>query len=135
MEQAEKVHNQIRGAITGGLANVWHRKNVAGETKINHLYFENDKVVSRDSVWPMTHSTGIDFNSLYPFSMGSIRTPFNPYDNGVMYMTGNLKEYSDDHDRIKVLFESMYNTRYQDSDEDAKNGSVFIITIKAHMPK
>jgi hypothetical protein len=89
-EQAVKVHDQIRGGITGGLSNVWHRRNIAGETKINHLYYEKNKVVSRDSENIMTHVIGTDFNSLYPSAYGSIRTPWNPYDNGVMYMPGDL---------------------------------------------
>ncbi|GHU18507.1 hypothetical protein FACS189472_06950 [Alphaproteobacteria bacterium] len=144
--RAEKVHNQIRGGMTGGLSNVWHRRNIAGETKIKHLYVEEYadplinkqllyRVVSRDSKWTMTHVIGIDFNSLYPFSMGSVRAPWNPYQNGIMYMPGNLKEYSDDPVRARELFESMFNQRYHKTDADAKRGCLFAVTVKAHMPQ
>ncbi|GHU18657.1 hypothetical protein FACS189472_07300 [Alphaproteobacteria bacterium] len=92
-EQAVLVHDRIRGAIAGGMAQVWHRYNVAGETKINHLSVAADgKVESTDSEHVMTNVIGTDWNSLYPFSMGSIRTPWNPYDNGVMYMPANLMD-------------------------------------------
>ncbi|GHU21130.1 hypothetical protein FACS189472_13550 [Alphaproteobacteria bacterium] len=133
-EQAEKVHNQIRSGITGGLSNVWHRKNISGETKINHLCVDSlNRVVSRDSSWTMNHANGVDFNSLYPFSVGSIRTPSNPCDNGLMYMPGNLREYSDDPIRVKELFNETYNKRHQENDEDAKNGYHIFVTPKAHM--
>jgi hypothetical protein len=66
--------------------------------------------------------------------MGSVRTPWNPYDNGIMYMPANLKEYSKDPMRVKVLFEEMFNRRCPTNDADAKNGCVFIMTVKAHMP-
>jgi hypothetical protein len=157
MEQPEKVHNQIRGGITGGLSNVWHRKNIGGKTKINKVYVEETesmsrinepmnntdgedkqtsfRVISKDNANEMTHVIGVDFNSLYPFSMGSIRVPWNPYDNGIMYMPGTLKEYSDDPVRAKQLFEQIYAKRYTKCDAEAKNGDIFIITLKAHMPE
>jgi hypothetical protein len=55
--------------------------NIAGETKINHLSYdiENNKVISKDSDNIMTHCLGTDFNSLYPFSMGSILSEQNNY--------------------------------------------------------
>jgi hypothetical protein len=52
-----------------------------------------------------------------------------------MYRPGNLKEYSDDPVNVKELFELMYNRRYQTNDADAKDGSVFLVTLKVYMPQ
>jgi hypothetical protein len=132
------VHNQIRSGITGGLSNVWHRKNIAGETMINKLYYQEigstQEVISMDTTWPMTHSTGIDANSLYPSSSGSIKVPWNPYDNGVMYMPGNLLLHTKNEESARNIFAEIYATRYQNTDEEAKQGLLFIATIKGHIP-
>jgi hypothetical protein len=72
----EAVYHLLRNGITGGFSNVMHRVNIAGETKVNHFSIEDDHVISKDTENIMTHVMGVDFNSLYPFSMGSIRRPW-----------------------------------------------------------
>jgi hypothetical protein len=71
----EAVHDLIRNGITGGLSNVMHRINIGGETKINKFHYKDGKVISKDTENTMTHAIGVDFNSLYPFCYGSIKTP------------------------------------------------------------
>jgi hypothetical protein len=66
--------------------------------------------------------------------MGSIRVPWNPYDNGVMYMPANLKRYTNDPIEAKQLFDEIYAKRYCKTDEEAKKGYFFVMTVKAHMP-
>jgi hypothetical protein len=122
-EVAELVYHLLRNGITGGLANVMHRINIAGQTKINHFEIKDQKVVSKDSENVMTHVMGVDFNSLYPFSMGSVRRPWIQYDNGKMYMPASLIEYSSDPVRAKELLDLIMQTRFTEGDDDAENGT------------
>jgi hypothetical protein len=130
-----EVHDLIRNGITGGLSNVMHRVNIAGETKINKFYYETGKVISKDTDNVMTHAIGVDFNSLYPFCYGSIRTKWNPYDNGVMYMPGRLIKYESNSVEARKLLDECIATRYQNHDEDAKKGMLFVVKLRAHMPE
>jgi hypothetical protein len=141
---AEKVYHRLRNGITGGLSNVMHRVNIAGETKINHLYIEEFadpkinkqslfRVVSKDSEKILSHIMGVDFNSLYPFSMGSIRRPWIQYDNGIMYMPAQLKEYSDDSDKARKMFDTIFESRFAKSDEEARNGLLMVASLKGHV--
>jgi hypothetical protein len=73
------------------LSNVHNRKNIKGVDTIKNLEFVDNKVYIIDTNNIITHIIGIDFNNLYPSSYSSLPHPFNPYTNGIMYMTGPLK--------------------------------------------
>ena len=49
------------------------RVNINGETKINKLSFDNNKVISRDTNNMQTGIIGLDFNSLYPSVFSSTK--------------------------------------------------------------
>jgi hypothetical protein len=70
----ENVIRQLQEAIVGGLSNVWHGSNIAGETYINYLTYDKEKrkVYSRDTENVVTHITGVDFNAVYPSAYSSI---------------------------------------------------------------
>ncbi|KAA6402852.1 MAG: hypothetical protein EZS28_001621 [Streblomastix strix] len=78
----EEVYQILRSGITGGLSQVMHRYNVAGETKINQLKFINGKVISQDTDHIMTHLLRLDFNCQYPSVMSSEPHKFIKYAGG-----------------------------------------------------
>jgi hypothetical protein len=82
------VVEQMQEAIVGGLNNVLHRSNIAGEIFINYLTYEfiHKKIYSTNTKNLVTHITGVDFNALYPSAYSSIP-------NKMIGYTGNLKEY------------------------------------------
>ncbi|KAA6385457.1 MAG: hypothetical protein EZS28_019016 [Streblomastix strix] len=90
----EDVYQILRSGITGGLSQVMHRYNVAGETKINQLKYINGKVISKDTDHIMTHLQTLDFNCQYPSVMSSephkfIKYTGGPFDmNRVHYICG-----------------------------------------------
>ena len=86
----EDVYHLLRKGITGGMSNVLHRLNIKGQTPINHLVYEDDRIKSINSKYKVTHVTGIDFNSLYPSVYSSIEHPFIPYTDHKMYMPGSV---------------------------------------------
>jgi hypothetical protein len=131
--KAEKTYHLLRNGITGGLSNVMHRVNIAGETKINHFITKSGKVYSKDTDNVMTHVMGLDFNSLYPFAMGSIRRPWIQYDNGIMYMPATLKDYIDDPRAAHRKFKEIFETRFAKSDEEAKKGLLMVVSVKGHI--
>ncbi|KAA6378633.1 MAG: hypothetical protein EZS28_025840 [Streblomastix strix] len=67
----EEIYQILRSGITGGLSQVMHRYNVAGETKINQFKFINGKVISQDTDHIMTHLLTLYFNCQYPSVMSS----------------------------------------------------------------
>ncbi|KAA6392810.1 MAG: hypothetical protein EZS28_011661 [Streblomastix strix] len=75
----EEVYQILRSGITGGLSQVMHRYNAAGETKINQLKFINGKVFSQDTDHIMTHLLTLDFNCQYPSVMSSELHKFIKY--------------------------------------------------------
>jgi hypothetical protein len=89
----EETIKHLENCKYGGLSNVMHRHNVAGETHINHFRFEDGKVISYDETFIMTHVTSQDFNGLYPSVRASIKNPNCPYTDNVMYQE-DLKEES-----------------------------------------
>jgi hypothetical protein len=122
----EKVINQLQRGITGGLSNVLHRKNIAGETHINKFYYdaENKKVISKDLPSVVTHITGIDFNSLYPSVYSSTKNELIEYTDHRMMMPGKIMNYycGEEH---KTEMMSIINGREE----------LFIASIKAHIPE
>ncbi|KAA6367322.1 MAG: hypothetical protein EZS28_037151, partial [Streblomastix strix] len=81
----EEVYQILRSGITGGLLQVMHRYNVAGETKINQLKFINGKVISQDTDHTMTHLLTLDFNCQYPSVMSSEPHKFIKYTGGRIF--------------------------------------------------
>ena len=86
----ENEYRSLRDNIVGGLSNVMHRVNVSGETHINKLYYEQNKVISRNTNNIVSKIIGLDFNSLYPSVFSSKQHEFNRYHGGIMYMPGSL---------------------------------------------
>jgi hypothetical protein len=82
----EVTYRILRDGITGGLATVGHRVNLAGVTKINKYHITGGKVYSRDTQHIMTHICGCDFSSLYPSVCSSLPHPFIPYTQHKMWM-------------------------------------------------
>jgi hypothetical protein len=54
---SDEGYQLLRKGITGGISNVMHRYNIAGETRINHYQYdkENKCIYSIDSDYVMTH--------------------------------------------------------------------------------
>jgi hypothetical protein len=106
---------------TGGLANVMHKVNKAGETKINHLFYEKGKVISRDTENITTHITSFDASSQYPSAYGSIENEMIDYTNNTLFMPGRLiKHYTNKEEILQII-----NNR----------NLLFITRIKGHIPE
>ena len=117
----EDVIKLIRKGTTGGLANVLHCENIAGETQINKWFLKDGVVHSRNLKWVMTHGLVYDFNSLYPSVSCSKENKLNPYTNNRMYMPSRLDYYTTDKKKIK----EMINDRNIDR--------LFIVSLKGHI--
>ncbi|KAA6391872.1 MAG: hypothetical protein EZS28_012598, partial [Streblomastix strix] len=89
----EEIYQILRSGITGGLSQVMHRYNVAGETKINYLKYINGKVISQDTDHTMTHLLTLDVNCQYPSVMSSEPHKFIKYSafdmNRMHYICGD----------------------------------------------
>ena len=120
----ERVYDYLRKGITGGLSNVHHRINIAGKTKINHLWYANQRVYSKDSQHIMTHFLGLDFNSLYPSSFSSNENSNIPYTNHKMYMPGRLiKEFLTVSEAEKAEARKIIMSK----------NNLFIVALKGHI--
>ena len=86
----EPDYNIMRRFITGGLSNVFNRLNIAGQTKITKLYYENLEIKARKTDHVVTNICGLDANSLYPSSFSSQPHKFIPYSGGRMLMPGKI---------------------------------------------
>jgi hypothetical protein len=97
-----RVVEQMQNAIVGSLNNVWHKSNIAGETHISYLTYENinKKVYNINTENILTHITGVDFNALYPSAYSSIPNEMIGYTGNMILMPGNFKEYITDKQRI-----------------------------------
>jgi hypothetical protein len=69
-----------------------NRINIANETKIKQLVYDEGKVKVIETNNVITNIIGLDFNSLYPSVMSSQFHPSNPYTSGKMFMAGTVKE-------------------------------------------
>jgi hypothetical protein len=137
----EKTYHILRDGITGGLANVGHRYNYAGETKINRFYWESNgdgtnKMVSRDTEWVMTHVCGCDWSSLYPSACSSNPHPFIPYTGRRMWMPGyeagrlDMKNSTQDEMRRVILTPDRWEC---ESTERIERLPWFIAVVKGHI--
>ena len=111
----EAVYHSIRKSITGGISNVLHRMNLRGITHINKYRFDaiHNKIISYDTEYVITHVVGIDFNSLYPSSFGSIKHSFNKYHGGIMYMPGRFLNRYNVYDENGVKNNKIYDICYK----------------------
>jgi hypothetical protein len=115
---------------TGGLSNVFHRYNVAGETFINKLYYLDNKIISKDTPNIMTHICGVDFNSLYPSVYSSIKSNLIEYTGGVMYMPGRVLNYYSSKTNQKFLRRLIEKGRF-----DPVPKFIFMATVKGYIPE
>ncbi|KAA6385259.1 MAG: hypothetical protein EZS28_019215 [Streblomastix strix] len=101
----DEGYKLLRNGITGGLSQVLHRYNTAGQTKINHFEFdqENRYIYSIDSDYVMTHVVQLDFHSQYPSVMSAKMNTLNPYANHTIFMSAQLIERITDQDRCRQL--------------------------------
>ncbi|KAA6402982.1 MAG: hypothetical protein EZS28_001487 [Streblomastix strix] len=77
----ERIYKLLRECITGGLAALFHRENIA--------------VISEDNENVATHVFALDGNSLYPSSYSSVKNENIPQTDHRMYMAGRSKFYSE----------------------------------------
>ncbi|KAA6362105.1 MAG: hypothetical protein EZS28_042368, partial [Streblomastix strix] len=130
---SDEGYQLLRKRITGGISNVMHRYNIAGETKINHFEFdqENRCVYSIDSDYVMTHVVQLDFHSQYPSVMSGEPNALNPYTNHIIYMPAQLIEKITDYDRCKAL---IYDTsRFSNDPLVVDKMLLFVAEIKGHV--
>ncbi|KAA6395604.1 MAG: hypothetical protein EZS28_008869 [Streblomastix strix] len=99
----ERIYKLLQECITGGLAAVFHRENIAGKTHINKLTYDeqSNKVISQDNENVVTHVFALDGNSLYPSSYSSVKNENISYTDHRMYMAGRSKFYSEKPNMIK----------------------------------
>jgi hypothetical protein len=131
----EKVIRLLQEGITGGLSNVHHRKNIAGETHVNRLYYDivNKKVISKDLEWIITHIVSFDFNSLYPSDYSSIYSEKFPYTGHRMYMPGKIiRYYKTEPDGFATL---SLDVRKEIMNIINSRDTLFIAKVKAHIPE
>jgi hypothetical protein len=89
------VVEQMQNAIVSSLSNIWHRSNIAGETRISFLTYDyiNKKVYSTNTDNTVTHITGVDFSALYSSAYSSIPNEMIEYTGNKMLLRGNFNEY------------------------------------------
>jgi hypothetical protein len=99
----------LEEAEYGGLSNVMHRINIAGETKINKLKYniKNNKIESNVREKETIHILGINFNGLYPSGKSVIKNELTKYTNKIIRMPGRFNRsicvYEGDGDEIKKI--------------------------------
>ena len=110
-----------------------HRKNIAGETKINHLIYNELKhtLTTKDTDYIMTHIAGIDFNSLYPSSFSGVSHEFIKYTGGKMYMPGAVIDY------IKCDFKEakQYAMKIINENKFIENPMLFTVELSGGIPR
>ncbi|KAA6364526.1 MAG: hypothetical protein EZS28_039947 [Streblomastix strix] len=123
----EEIYQILRSGITGGLSQVMHRYNVAGETKINQLKYINGKVISQDTDYTMTHLLTLDFNCQYPSVMSSEPHKFIKYMGNKLFMAGQILDKITDKQTARNL---IYN---QNRFNDVEGMPLFIAVVKGHI--
>ncbi|KAA6399733.1 MAG: hypothetical protein EZS28_004739 [Streblomastix strix] len=119
----ERIYNLLRECITGGLAAVLHRENIAGQTHINELTYDeqSNKVISQDNENGTTQIFALDGNSLYPSSYSSVKNENIPYADHRMYMAGRSRFYSEKPYVIKNCID--------------QRKDIFVAKVKGYFPK
>jgi hypothetical protein len=139
-EKYRTAYAIIRKGITGGLSTVGHRINIRNETFIYKPFFnkETKKIDSYDTKNKLSHSLGLDFNSLYPSSFSSNPHEFMPYSNNRFLMPGgitSLMTSTDDepltNKQMKRAKDIIYNPNRTTNNID----ELFIAEVKGYMPE
>jgi hypothetical protein len=117
------VVEQMQEAIVGGVSTVWQRSNIAGETHISYLTYNNinKKVYSTNTENIVTHITTVDFNTLYLSTYSSVPNEMIEYTGNKMLIPGKFKEYITDKQRILDII-------------SAKK-ELFVVTLKRGIPE
>ncbi|KAA6386525.1 MAG: hypothetical protein EZS28_017947 [Streblomastix strix] len=113
----------LQECITGGLAAVFHRENIAGKTHLNELTYDEqqNKVISQDNENVTTYVFALDGNSLYPSSYSSVKNENIPQPDHRMYMAGRSRLYSEKSYVVKNCI-------------DQRKG-IFVVKVKGYFPK
>ncbi|KAA6372176.1 MAG: hypothetical protein EZS28_032297 [Streblomastix strix] len=119
----ERIYNLLRECITGGLAAVFYRENIAGKTQINELTYneQSNKVISQDNENVTTRVFALDGNSLYPSLYSSVKNENIPYTDNRMYMAGRSKFNSEKPYIIKNCID--------------QRKEIFVAKVKGYFPK
>ncbi|KAA6375298.1 MAG: hypothetical protein EZS28_029175 [Streblomastix strix] len=119
----ERIYKLLQECITGGLAAVFHRENIAGKTHINELTYDeqSNKVISQDNENVTTHVFALDGNSLYPSSYSSVKNENIPCTDHRMYMAGRSKFYSEKPYVVKNCID--------------QRKDIFVAKVKGYFPK
>ena len=122
----------LKEGITGGLSNVHHRMNIAGKNTITKLQYKNNEVhiINTDNI--ITHCVGVDCNSMYPSSYGSIPHEFCKYTDHVMYMPGKVIDQFEI--RSREQFDKAMSIIHQ-TERFSSDATLFVAKIKGHIPK
>ena len=122
----------LKEGITGGLSNVHHRMNIAGKNTITKLQYKNNEVhiINTDNI--ITHCVGVDCNSMYPSSYGSIPHEFCKYTDNVMYMPGKVIDQFEI--RSREQFDKAMKIIHQE-ERFSSDATLFVAKIKGHIPK
>ncbi|KAH7827996.1 uncharacterized protein MONOS_11778 [Monocercomonoides exilis] len=110
-----RVYSLLRSSITGGLSNVMHRINIAGESHISHFHHADNTIISKNTPNIMTHIMGVDFNSLYPSAYSSIKNCFGKR----MYIPWHCEFYTTKMDVLNRII--------------AEHDKLFIVSLKGHI--
>ncbi|KAA6382721.1 MAG: hypothetical protein EZS28_021752 [Streblomastix strix] len=119
----ERIFKLLRECITGGLAAVFHRENIAGKTHINELTYDEqqNKVIPQDNENVTTHVFALYGNSLYPSSYSSVKNENISYTDHRMYMAGRSKFYSEKPYVVKNCID--------------QRKDIFVAKVKGYFPK
>jgi hypothetical protein len=102
----------MQEAIVRGFIYVSHRSNIAGETHISYLTYDNinKKVYSTNTENIVTHITNIYFNALYPSAYGSIPNEMISFTGIKKLIASNFKKYIKDKQRILDIINEKKNS-------------------------
>ncbi|KAA6403510.1 MAG: hypothetical protein EZS28_000956 [Streblomastix strix] len=119
----ERIYKLLRECISGGLAAVFHRENIAGKTHIKEQTYDEqqNKVISQDNENITTHVFALDGNSLYPSSYSSVKNENIPYTVVRMYMASRSRFYSEKPQVIKICI--------------VLKKDIFVAKVKGNFPK
>jgi hypothetical protein len=103
-----RIFKLISKGVSDGNSFVSERYNVGGETHINRLVddIDNHRIISRNTENIITDVCGIEFNSLYHSVYSPIKTNKITYTNCKLLISGGVKFYSIDKNKIASIIQS-----------------------------
>jgi hypothetical protein len=113
----------MQEAIVGGLSNVWHRSNIAGETPISYLTYDNinKKVYYTNIKHIVAHITDVNFNTLHPSTYSFIPDMMIGNIGNKMLISESFNEYITDKQRMLVIIN--------------EKKELFVVTLKGSIPE